>query len=54
MEQVAEKIADGKVLNGLDWKMARSGYEMVRYAEDFVVLCSNQEEAQQALEQISQ
>jgi RNA-directed DNA polymerase len=54
MEQVAEKIADGKVLNGLDWKMARSGYEMVRYADDFVVLCSNQEEAQQALEQISQ
>jgi RNA-directed DNA polymerase len=94
MEQVAEKIADGKVLsliegmlragmmdsvkgwqesgqgspqgavispllsniylNGLDWKMARSGYEMVRYADDFVVLCSKQEEAQQALEQISQ
>jgi len=94
MGQVAEKIADGKVLsliegmlqagvmdsvagwqgsgqgspqgavispllsniylNGLDWKMARSGYEMVRYADDFVVLCSNQEEAQKALEQISQ
>jgi RNA-directed DNA polymerase len=94
MEQVGEKIADGKVLtliegmlqagvmdsvagwqatgqgspqgavispllsniylNGLDWKMARKGFEMVRYADDFVVLCSSQEEAQKALEQISQ
>ncbi len=94
MEQVAEKIADGKVLsliegmlragvmdsvegwqasgqgspqgavispllsniylNGLDWKMARSGHEMVRYADDFVVPCSSQQEAQEALEQISQ
>src|SRR6201993_4418705 len=34
--------------------MARSGYKMVRYADDFLVLCSKQEEAQQALEQISQ
>ena len=41
-------------LNGLDWKMARSGFEMVRYADDFVVLCASQEQAQKALEQISQ
>jgi RNA-directed DNA polymerase len=41
-------------LNGLDWKMARNGFEMVRYADDFVVLCSSQEEAQKALEQIKQ
>jgi RNA-directed DNA polymerase len=41
-------------LNGLDWKMTRNGCEMVRYADDFVVLCSSQEEAQKALEQISQ
>jgi len=41
-------------LNGLDWKMTRNGFEMVRYADDFVVLCSSQEEAQKALEQISQ
>jgi RNA-directed DNA polymerase len=39
-------------LNGLDWKMVRSGLEMVRYADDFV--CSSQEEAQKALEQIKQ
>jgi RNA-directed DNA polymerase len=41
-------------LNGLDWKMTREGFEMVRYADDFVVLCKNQEEAQKALAQISQ
>jgi RNA-directed DNA polymerase len=41
-------------LNGLDWKMAREGFEMVRYADDFVVLCANQQEAQKALEEISQ
>jgi RNA-directed DNA polymerase len=41
-------------LNGLDWQMARKGFEMVRYADDFVVLCPSQEEAQKALEQIKQ
>jgi RNA-directed DNA polymerase len=41
-------------LNGLDWKMARKGFEMVRYADDFVVLCASQQEAQKALEEISQ
>jgi RNA-directed DNA polymerase len=40
-------------LNGLDWKMVREGFEMVRYADDFVVLCANQQEAQKALEEIS-
>jgi RNA-directed DNA polymerase len=34
--------------------MTRNGFEMDRYADDFVVLCSSQEEAQKALEQISQ
>ena len=41
-------------LNGLDWKMARNGFEMVRYADDYIVLCPSQERAQKALEQISQ
>ncbi len=41
-------------LNGLDWKMERNGYEMVRYADDFVVLCRSQEQAQEALKQIRQ
>jgi len=30
-------------LYGLDWKMTPNGFEMVGYAEDFVVLCSSQE-----------
>jgi RNA-directed DNA polymerase len=41
-------------LNGLDWKMARNGFEMVRYADDYIVLSPSQEQAQKALEQISQ
>ena len=31
-------------LNPLDQKMARDGYEMVRYADDFVILCRSAEE----------
>jgi RNA-directed DNA polymerase len=34
--------------------MARNGFEMVRYANDFVVLCASQEEAQKAFEEINQ
>jgi RNA-directed DNA polymerase len=94
MEQVARKVADGRVLalirsylktgvmdglkhdeageegtpqgavispllaniylDPLDHLMAREGYEMVRYADDFVVLCDTQEEAQAALANIQQ
>ena len=36
-------------LNPLDWQMAELGYEMVRYADDMVVLCRSQEEANAAL-----
>ena len=39
-------------LDALDHKMAGKGIEMVRYADDFVVLCGTQEEAQQALEAV--
>jgi len=28
--------------------MDRSGFEMVRYADDFIVLCRTQEQAQEA------
>ena len=34
--------------------MAQNGFEMVRYADDYVVLCPSQEQAQKALKQISQ
>src|SRR6267378_3804181 len=32
--------------------MARRGFEMVRYADDFIVLCRTQEQAQEALERV--
>ncbi len=39
-------------LDALDHEMAARGIEMVRYADDFVVLCGTQGEAQQALEEV--
>jgi RNA-directed DNA polymerase len=38
----------------LDHLMAASGYEMTRYADDFLVQCRSQEEAIAALEKINQ
>jgi RNA-directed DNA polymerase len=92
MEQVAERVADGRVLkliqsfldakvmegteqwtptagapqgavlspllsniylNPLDHQMAQLGYQMVRYADDFVILCKTKEQAQSALEAVA-
>ncbi len=39
-------------LNPLDHRLAEDGYEMVRYADDFVVLCRSNAEARQALEAV--
>lgn len=39
-------------LNPLDQHMARSGYELVRYADDFVVLSRSREEAEGALAEV--
>lgn len=39
-------------LHPLDVRMAELGYRMVRYADDFVVLCRNREEAEAALAEI--
>jgi RNA-directed DNA polymerase len=41
-------------LNPLDHLLASKGYEMVRYADDFVILCKSKEDAQGALEQVKQ
>jgi RNA-directed DNA polymerase len=41
-------------LNEMDWLLASHGMEMVRYADDFVVLCKTQAEAEKALEAIRQ
>jgi RNA-directed DNA polymerase len=41
-------------LDPLDHEMARRGIEMVRYADDFVILCPSQAEAEAALEEVRQ
>ena len=41
-------------LNPLDHRMAAAGFQMVRYADDFVVLCRSRQEAEAALEVIRQ
>ena len=41
-------------LDPLDHLMAQQGIEMVRYADDFVILCRSQAEAAAALEQVRQ
>jgi RNA-directed DNA polymerase len=40
-------------LHPLDLLMEQSGYRMVRYADDFVILCASEEEAAAALRQIT-
>jgi RNA-directed DNA polymerase len=40
-------------LHPLDWLMEQSGYRMVRYADDFVILCASEAEATAALRQIT-
>jgi RNA-directed DNA polymerase len=42
------------VLNHLDWQLHAAGYRFVRYADDFVVLCQNQQQAQEALALVTQ
>lgn len=39
-------------LNPLDHLMAEQGYEMIRYADDFVILCRDREEAEIALKEV--
>lgn len=38
------------VLNQMDWKLDEAGYRFARYADDFVVACQTEQEAQEALE----
>jgi RNA-directed DNA polymerase len=40
-------------LNPLDQKMDEEGREMVRYADDFVILCQTREEAERVLEAVA-
>lgn len=48
-----QSVAEQRVsLDPLDHLLAAHGFQMVRYADDFVVLCRSAEQATQALEQI--
>lgn len=51
---VISPILANLYLNPLDHEMARRGWSMVRYADDFVVLCGSKEEAETALETVRQ
>jgi RNA-directed DNA polymerase len=42
------------VLNHLDWKLHEAGYRFARYADDFVVVCQDQQQAQEALQLVRQ
>jgi RNA-directed DNA polymerase len=41
-------------LNPLDHLMAGKGWIIIRYADDFIILCQSQEQAQQALQDVRQ
>jgi RNA-directed DNA polymerase len=47
---VVSPLLSNIYLNPLDHLMAQEGFEMVRYADDFVILCRSPEEASRALE----
>jgi RNA-directed DNA polymerase len=50
---VLSPVMSNLYLNPLDHQMADNGFEMVRYADDFVVLCRSQSEAETALQMIT-
>ncbi len=51
---VLSPVLSNAYLNPLDHRMAKDGFQMVRYADDFVILCRTREEAESALVAIRQ
>jgi RNA-directed DNA polymerase len=51
---VVSPLLSNIYLDPLDHLMAERGFEMVRYADDFVILCRTQAEAEQALAVVRQ
>ncbi|MCO6454464.1 MAG: group II intron reverse transcriptase/maturase [Pirellulaceae bacterium] len=51
---VLSPVLANAYLNPLDHHMADLGFQMVRYADDFVILCRTPEEASQALNHVRQ
>jgi RNA-directed DNA polymerase len=49
---VLSPVLSNVYLNPLDHLMAEKGFEMVRYADDFVILCRSEFEAEAAMEEI--
>ena len=49
---VLSSVLSNVYLNPLDHLLAEKGFEMVRYADDFVILCRSEFEAEAALEEI--
>lgn len=50
---VLSPVLSNLYLNPLDHQMAAQGFEMVRYADDFIVLCRSASEAAEALQRIT-
>jgi group II intron reverse transcriptase/maturase len=50
---VASPLLANIVLNPLDWQLHQLGYRFVRYADDFVVLCRTQAQAEEAKTQVT-
>jgi RNA-directed DNA polymerase len=46
---VLSPVLSNAYLNPLDHRMAEEGFQMVRYADDFVILCRTREDAEAAL-----
>ena len=51
---VLSPVLSNLYLNSLDHAMSENGFEMVRYADDFVVLCRSEFEAEVALQTITE
>jgi len=51
---VLSPVLSHAYLNPLDHQMAELGFQMVRYADDFVILCRTPEEAEAALAKVRQ
>jgi len=49
---VLSPLLSNLYLDPLDHRMAGDGYKMVRYADDFVILCRSEQEARQALDKV--
>jgi len=49
---VLSPLLANRYLHGLDARMSAQGYAIVRYADDFVILCATETEARHALAQV--